>query len=76
MKKYRYTTEVHTLSQSRKSESQNEKILRFETMTEKWLDFIANCRTGHPQRPTHQISFHTTAALQTIRFIGGEKVYG
>ena len=22
------------------------KILRFETMTEKWLDFIANCRIG------------------------------
>lgn len=28
------------------------------------------------KRPTHQISFHTIAALQTIRFIGEEKVYG
>ena len=26
--------------------------------------------------PTHQISFHTIAALQTLRFIDGEKVYG
>ena len=96
------------------TENQNLKILRFETMTEEWLDFIANCRTGHPhtydivegpmandtifnyvqgfvdgkisrsafwelarfKRPTHQISFHTIAALQTIRFISEEKVYG
>lgn len=28
------------------------------------------------KRPTHQISFHTIAALQTIHFIGEEKVYG
>ncbi len=28
------------------------------------------------KRPTHQISFHTIAALQTIRFTGEEKVYG
>lgn len=28
------------------------------------------------KHPTHQISFHTIAALQTIRFIGEEKVYG
>ena len=26
--------------------------------------------------PTHQISFHTIAALQTIQFIGEEKVHG
>lgn len=89
-------------------------ILRFETMTEDWLDFIANCRIGRPhtydivegpmandtifnyvqgfvdgkisrsafwelakfKRPTHQISFHTIAALQTIHFIGEEKVNG
>lgn len=88
------------------------KILRFETMTEEWLDFIANCRIGRPhtydivegpmandtifnyvqgfvdgkisksafwelakfKRPTHQISFHTIAALQTLQFIGEEKI--
>ena len=26
--------------------------------------------------PTHQISFHTIAALQTLNFIGGKNVYG
>ena len=28
------------------------------------------------KHPTHQISFHTVAALQTLKFIGEEKVYG
>ena len=27
------------------------------------------------KHPTHQISFHTERALETIRFIGGERVY-
>ncbi len=26
--------------------------------------------------PTHQISFHTISALNTLTFLGGEKVYG
>lgn len=26
--------------------------------------------------PTHQISFHTVSALNTLRFAGGEKVHG
>ena len=26
--------------------------------------------------PTHQISFHTISALDTLKFIGGEVVYG
>lgn len=26
--------------------------------------------------PTHQISFHTVSALDTLQFIGSEKVYG
>ena len=26
--------------------------------------------------PTHQISFHTAAALETIHFIGEETIYG
>lgn len=28
------------------------------------------------KKPTHQISFHTPEALQTIRYTGREKVYG
>ena len=90
------------------------KILRFDDMTEEWLDFIADCRLGKShnydivegpmandtifnyvqgfvdgkisrsafwelakfKRPTHQISFHTIAALKTLNFKGAEKVYG
>jgi hypothetical protein len=26
--------------------------------------------------PTHQISFHTISALDTLKFLGGEKVHG
>jgi hypothetical protein len=89
------------------------KILRFDDMTEEWLDFIADCRLGKShnydivegpmandtifnyvqgfvdgkisrsafwelakfKRPTHQISFHTIAALKTLNFKGAEKVY-
>ena len=87
--------------------------MKFEEMTEGWLDFIAECRTGTPheydivegpmaddqifnyvqdfidgnisrdqfwamakfKKPTHQISFHTVDALETLEFIGEEKVY-
>lgn len=90
------------------------KVLRFENMTEEWLDFIADRRIGIPhtfdivegpmandtifnyvqgfvdgkisrsafwelarfKHPTHQISFHTVAALRTIHFIGEERIYG
>lgn len=90
------------------------KILRFDDMTEEWLDFIVACRLGKPhtydivegpmaddtifnyvqgfvdgkisrnafwelakfKKPTHQISFHTIAALHTIKYVGKEKVYG
>lgn len=88
--------------------------LRFEKMTDEWLDFIAACRLGKSHRydivegpmaddtifnyvqnfadgkisraafwelakfnhPTHQISFHTISALDTITFVGSEEVYG
>lgn len=88
-------------------------ILKFDEMTEEWLDFIVACRSGKAhkydivegpmandtifnyiqgfvdgkisrsafwelakfRRPTHQISFHTIAALQTLHFIGEEKAY-
>lgn len=90
------------------------KYLKFEDMTEEWLDFIAACRLGKPHtydivegpmandtifnyvqnfidkkisraafwelakfnHPTHQISFHTISALDTLIFKGSEEVYG
>lgn len=88
-------------------------ILKFEGMTDEWLDFIAKCRSGESHRydivegpmandtiwnyvndflmgnitrkqfwvlaefrhPTHQISFHTLAALDCLTFEGSEIVY-
>lgn len=90
------------------------KYLVFEEMTEEWLDFIVQCRSGQPHtydivegpmaddtiynyvqnfidgkisraafwelakftHPTHQISFHTISALDTLEFAGSEVVYG
>ena len=90
------------------------KILKFEKMTEEWLDFIIACRSGTPhdwdivegpmaddtiynyiqefqdgkisreafwtlakfRYPTHQISFNTKKALETIKFKEARKVYG
>lgn len=26
--------------------------------------------------PTHQISFHTFSALETLKYLGSEKIYG
>lgn len=90
------------------------KYLKFEGMTEEWLDFIVACRLGTPHtydivegpmaddtifnyvqnfidkkisraafwelakfnHPTHQISFHTISALNTLTFEGSEEVYG
>lgn len=90
------------------------KILKFEKMTEEWLDFIIACRSGIPhdwdivegpmaddtiynyiqefqdrkisreafwtlakfRYPTHQISFNTEKALETIKFKEARKVYG
>lgn len=92
----------------------NLKYLKFEKMTDEWLDFIADCRTGKSHtydivegpmaddtifnyvqafvdgkitratfwelvkfnNPTHQISFHTIAAIDTLTFTGSEEVYG
>lgn len=90
------------------------KYLKFDSMTEEWLDFIVACRLGKPHtfdivegpmaddaifnyvqnfidkkisraafwelakfnHPTHQISFHTISALDTLTFLGSEEVYG
>lgn len=87
----------------------NLKILKFEKMTEEWLDFIVDCRSGKShgydivegpmaddtiynyiqgyidgkfsrtafweiakfKYPTHQISFHTARALETLKFVEG-----
>ena len=94
--------------------TENLKFLKFETMTEEWLDFIVDCRLAKPhaydvvegpmandtifnyvqnyvdgkisreafwalakyKHPTHQISFHSIIALDTLRYTGSEKVYG
>lgn len=88
-------------------------ILRFDEMSDEWLDFIAECRSGKTHRydivegpmandtvwnyvndfmqgtitrkqfwtlaefryPTHQISFHTLAALDCLTFYKSEVHY-
>lgn len=90
------------------------KILKFEEMTEEWLDFIVDCRLGKAhdydivegpmaddtiynfvqgfldgkysraafwelarfKHPTHQISFHSARALETLKFMEGVLVHG
>ena len=90
------------------------KYLKFERITDEWLDFIVHCRSGKSHtydivegpmaddtiynyiqnyidgkisraafwelakfnHPTHQISFHTISALDTLKFLGSEEVYG
>ena len=90
----------------------NLRILKFEKMTEEWLDFIVASRSGESHNydivegpmaddtiynyvqgyidgkysrtvfwelakfkyPTHQISFHTNRALETLKFVKGEVV--
>ena len=90
------------------------KYLKFDEMTEEWLDFIVACRLGTPHsydivegpmandtifnyvqnlvdgkisraafwelakfsHPTHQISFHTISALNTLTLRESEEVYG
>lgn len=90
------------------------KYLKFDGMTEEWLDFVVDCRLGNRhqydivegpmandtifnfvqdfvdgkitrsalwelakfKKPTHQISFHTASALETLHFIRGVEVHG
>lgn len=90
------------------------KCLKFEKMTEEWLDLVVACRSGKSHTydivegpmaddtiynyiqnfidgkisraafwelvrfkyPTHQISFHTISALDTLTFVGSEVAYG
>lgn len=89
------------------------KVLKFDRMTEEWLDFIADCRSGIPhdydivegpmaddtiynyvedflngnisreafwalvkfKYSTHQISFNSQKALETLEFKEARKVY-
>ena len=88
-------------------------VLKFDNLSDEWLDFIAGCRKGELHRydivegpmaddtvwnyvndylygdmtreqfwsfakfkyPTHQISFHTLAAINCLTFEGSEIVY-
>ena len=90
------------------------KYLKFEKMTDEWLDFVVSCRLGQSHKydivegpmaddaifnyvqnfvdgkisraafwelarfnhPTHQISFHTVSALDTLVFLESREVYG
>lgn len=95
------------------SAASNLKVLRFESYSEAWLDFIVKCRALEDgsdwdivsggvandkvfdtleaffdgfatkaqtidrlrmETPNMQFCFRTTAALQTLRFIGGERI--
>lgn len=95
-------------------ENKELNILKFEEMTEEWLDFIIHCRNGKLHKydivegpmaddtifnyvqnvidgkisraafwelakfryPTHQISFHTIQALNTLKFERSYEVHG
>lgn len=71
------------------AENSELNILRFEKMTDEWLDFIAECRSGKSgnisrevfweyakfKHPTHQISFHTLKALDCLKFERGELIH-
>ena len=59
------------------------QVLYFETMTEEWLnDFITGKITRKQfwalaefKYPTHQISFHTLAALDCLKYQRSEVIY-
>lgn len=95
------------------AENNNLSVLRFDKMTDQWLGFIADCRSGKIhnydivegpmaddtvwnyvndfiagtisrsafwelakfKHPSHQISFHTLQALETLTFIRSEKLH-
>ena len=95
------------------TENNKLSVLRFDKMTDQWLDFIADCRSGKIhnydivegpmaddtiwnyvndfiagtisrsafwelakfKHPSHQISFHTLQALETLTFLRSEKLH-
>ena len=106
-------TVMGTTFEFEENAQENLKILKFDSYSEEWLDFIVACRRGIPHKydivegpmaddtiynyiqnyldgkisraafwelakfkyPTHQISFHTISALDTLTFVGSEAVY-
>ena len=63
------------------------KVLRFDSYSEEWLEFILACRSGKDssdydavcggianEKPNMQIAFRTDAALTCLRYMGCEKI--
>lgn len=63
------------------------KVLRFDSYSEDWLEFILTCRSGKDssdydavcggianEKPNMQIAFRTDAALTCLRYMGCEKI--
>ena len=112
-RKRRMGTAVVSRYEFDESAAANLKLLRFESYSEAWLDFIVRCRALEDdsdwdivsggvandkvfdtleaffdgfatkaqtidrlrmETPNMQLCFRTTAALQTLRFIGSERV--
>jgi hypothetical protein len=95
------------------TENNKLSVLRFDKMTDQWLDFIADCRSGKIhnydivegpmaddtvwnfvndfiagtisrsafwelakfKHPSHQISFHTLQALETLTFLRSDNLH-
>ena len=61
------------------------RIKEFREMTDEWLDFIIDCRSGITRDqfwimakfkyPTHQINFCTKEALECLDYRGFEEVF-
>ena len=112
-RKRRMGTAVVSRYEFDESAAANLKVLRFESYSEAWLDFIVRCRALEDdsdwdivsggvandkvfdtleaffdgfatkaqtidrlrmETPNMQLCFRTTAALQTLRFIGSERI--
>ena len=63
------------------------KVLRFDSYSEDWLEFILTCRSGKDssdydavcggianEKPNMQIALRTDAALTCLRYMGCEKI--
>lgn len=63
------------------------KVLRFDSYSEDWLEFILACRSGKDssdydavcggianEKPNMQIALRTDAALTCLRYMGCEKI--
>ena len=84
----RYNTKIVSIYDVRLNSSLN--IKEFKEMSEEWLDFIIDCRSGKPHSydivigaiwimakfkyPTHQINFCTEEALKCLEYRGYEVV--